>query len=161
MGTSGTDLRAVGDRVEGLLTELRALTDAPVSAKAEEIVRLLVELYGGALERVLEVVAEQPGGLDTIDRLAGDDLVASLMILHGLHPLGVEERVHQALEGVRPYLGSHAGGVELLGVDEAGGAHPRLPGSCDGGASSAGTGKRAIQEASKSPAPQPTGIDVP
>ena len=160
MATSGTDLRTVGDRVDGLLTELRALTDASVSSKTEEVVRLLVELYGGALERVLEVVAEQPGGLDTIDRLAEDELVASLMILHGLHPLAVEERVHRALEGVRPYLGSHAGGVELLGVDDAGVAHLRLQGSCDGCASSTVTVKLAIEKAINAAAPELTGIDV-
>jgi hypothetical protein len=105
MATSGTDLRTVGDRVDGLLTELRALTDASVSSKTEEVVRLLVELYGGALERVLEVVAEQPGGLDTIDRLAEDELVASLMILHGLHPLAVEERVHRPSRVCAPTSG--------------------------------------------------------
>jgi Fe-S cluster biogenesis protein NfuA/nitrite reductase/ring-hydroxylating ferredoxin subunit len=160
MATSGTDLRTVGDRVDGLLTELRALTDASVTARVEEVVRLLVELYGGALERVLEVVAEQPGGLDTIDRLAEDELVASLMILHGLHPLGVEERVHRALEGVRPYLGSHAGGVDFLGVDDAGVAHLRLQGSCDGCASSTVTVKLAIEKAINKAAPELTGIDV-
>ena len=45
--------------------------------------------------------------------LAGDELVEHLLLLHGLHPVSVEERVREALDGVRPYLGSHGGDVEL------------------------------------------------
>ncbi len=53
---------------------------------------------------------------DLLDRLAADDLVASLLAVHGLHPYDVETRVARALDGVRPYLGSHGGDVELLGL---------------------------------------------
>ena len=60
--------------------------------------------------------------------------VESQLILHGLHPLDVDERIEHALDRVRPYLGSHAGGVAYLGVDDgrrrppaAGRQLPRLP----------------------------------
>ena len=52
-----------------------------------------------------------------LDRLADDELVASLLLVHGLHPTTSTTRVERALDGVRPYLGSHGGDVELLGVD--------------------------------------------
>ena len=45
-------------------------------------------------------------------------VLGGLLLLHGLHPLGVEERVLQALEDVRPYLRSHGGNVELVEVSE-------------------------------------------
>ena len=154
------DLQAVGDRVEGLLAELRSLTDPAVTDKVEEVVRLLVELYGATVEHMLEVVAEEPDGRGIIDRLAGDPLVASVMILHDLHPLTTEQRVHQALESVRPYLGSHAGGVEFLGVDEAGVAQLKLEGSCSGCASSTVTVKLAIEQAINDAAPELAGIHV-
>ena len=51
-----------------------------------------------------------------LDRLVADPLVESLLLLHGLHPLDVDTRIQRALDNVRPYLGSHAGGVEYLGV---------------------------------------------
>ena len=51
-------------------------------------------------------------------RLADDELVGSLLVLHDLHPDDVTVRVQAALDRVRPYLGSHAGGVTLTGVDE-------------------------------------------
>ena len=45
-------------------------------------------------------------------------MVGGLLMLHGLHPLDLETRVRQALDQVRPYLRSHGGNVELLGVSD-------------------------------------------
>ncbi len=38
--------------------------------------------------------------------------------MHGLHPHDVERRIEDALDSVRPYMGSHGGDVKLLGVDD-------------------------------------------
>jgi Fe-S cluster biogenesis protein NfuA/nitrite reductase/ring-hydroxylating ferredoxin subunit len=84
--------------------------------------------------------------------LAGDELVEHLLLLHGVHPVGVEQRVRDALEGVRPYLGSHGGDVELLGVED-GVAHVRMQGSCEGCPASAMTLKLAIEDAVLKAAP--------
>jgi Fe-S cluster biogenesis protein NfuA len=86
-------------------------------------------------------------------RLAEDDLVAHLLILHGLHPVPLEQRVHGALEQVRPYLGSHGGDVELLGVED-GVAHVRLEGTCNGCPSSTVTLRNAIEKAIMGAAPE-------
>ena len=64
-------------------------------------------------------------------RFTEDSLITSLLVLHELHPQDTETRIFGALERVRPYLGSHGGNIALLGVD-AGIAHLRLEGSCDG-----------------------------
>jgi len=154
------NLREVGSRIEGLLDELRSVADESVSARAEELVRLLVELYGAGLEKVLEILGEGPDGPELIRRLTGDRFVTSLLVLHGLHPKSVEDRVHEALETVRPYLGSHAGGVEFLGVDEEGVVQLRLQGSCDGCPSSTITVKLAIERAIEEAAPEVTGVAV-
>ena len=69
---------------------------------------------------------------EVLAALAADELVANLLIVHGLHPYGVDLRVEQALESVRPYLGSHGGDVELLEVTDAGVVRLRLLGSCNG-----------------------------
>lgn len=155
------NLRDVGARIEGLFEQLSSISDHSVQEKAEELVRLLTELYGAGLERILEIVTED-GSLDQslIDRVADDELVASLLILHGIHPLDTETRVHNALEKVRPYLGSHAGGVEFLGVDEHGVAYLRLEGSCSGCPSSTVTVKLAIEKAIEEAAPEVTRVEV-
>ncbi|MGH3002475.1 MAG: NifU family protein [Gaiellaceae bacterium] len=112
-------------RVESLLD---AIEDDPPALAA---VQAIVELYGEGLRRVLERVADG-------DPLENDELVSHLLLLHDLHPVGLEERVAGALEEVRPYLGSHGGDVELLGVED-GVARLRLNGTCDGCPSSAVT----------------------
>ena len=71
--------------------------------------------------------------------------MASLLLVHGLHPYDVETRVARALDGVRPYLGSHGGDVELLGVTDDGVVRLRLLGSCDGCPSSSVTLKLAVE----------------
>jgi Fe-S cluster biogenesis protein NfuA/nitrite reductase/ring-hydroxylating ferredoxin subunit len=155
----GHNLREAGSRVEGLLDELGSLPDARARDTAEEAVRLLVEVYGAALERIVATVTEDGAG-ELLARLAADELVGSLLILHGLHPASVEERVRQALDQVRPYLGSHAGDVELVGVGDDGVARLRLRGSCDGCPSSAVTVKLAIERAVEEAAPELAGIRV-
>jgi Fe-S cluster biogenesis protein NfuA/nitrite reductase/ring-hydroxylating ferredoxin subunit len=157
--SQGKNLRAAGDRIERLLQELGTVADPRVRANAEELVRLLMELYGSALARVLEII-DDTGSADTIfERLAADDLVASLLVLHGLHPLNVETRIVHALDRVRPYLGSHGGDVKLLGVNE-GVVYLRLEGSCHGCPSSTVTMKLAIEKAIEEAAPEVVRIEV-
>ena len=157
--SNGKNLRTAGDRIEGLLQELGIVADPRIREKAEELVRLLMELYGSALARVLEIV-DDTGSADKIfDRLAADDLVASLLVLHGLHPLNVETRIARALDRVRPYLGSHGGDVKLIGVKE-GVVHLRLEGSCHGCPSSTVTMKLAIEKAIEEAAPEVVRIEV-
>jgi Fe-S cluster biogenesis protein NfuA len=155
------DLRSAADRIEALLAELAALGDPLARAKAQDLVRLLMSLYGGGLERILEIVWEEGGAAADrcFERLADDALVSSLLVLHGLHPLDLPTRLERALDGVRPYLASHGGAVTLLGVEE-GRVRLRLEGSCHGCPSSAVTMKTAIERALCDAAPEIAGIDL-
>jgi Fe-S cluster biogenesis protein NfuA/nitrite reductase/ring-hydroxylating ferredoxin subunit len=153
------NLREVGDRVETLLGELRNHAEPAVQRKAEEIVRILMEFYGAGLTRMIELCADER--VTSLAAAFSDDpLVSSLLSLHGLHPIPVEVRIQEALDKVRPYLGSHAGGVEFLGVDDEGVVHLRLQGSCDGCPSSTVTVKLAIERAIEEAAPEVSRIDV-
>jgi Fe-S cluster biogenesis protein NfuA/nitrite reductase/ring-hydroxylating ferredoxin subunit len=139
-------------RMETLLGEIESLNDPNAKAKAAEVVQVLLELYGEGLARMMEVVAQGEEGERTFEALAEDELVSHLLLLHGLHPLDVETRVVRALEEVRPYMQSHGGNVELLGI-EGGVARVRMEGSCDGCPSSTVTLKLAIEEAVLKAAP--------
>jgi Fe-S cluster biogenesis protein NfuA len=151
--------RAVGDRIEQLLAELRAINEPRARETAEELVRSLLELYGGGIARMMEIVYESPLGGELFGRFAADDLVASILLLHGLHPESAEERVVRALDGVRPYLASHGGDVRLLEIaDDV--VHLRLEGSCHGCPSSTVTMKLAIEKAIEEAAPEIVRIEV-
>ncbi|MDQ1651916.1 MAG: hypothetical protein QOI35_1116 [Cryptosporangiaceae bacterium] len=157
---SEQDWRAAGERIDVLLAA-SAAGGAVARERAEELVRIVADLYGAGLERLLEL-AHQRGALtgEVLDALAADDLVASLLLVHGLHPYGVETRIEKALDGVRPYLGSHGGDVEFLGVTAEGVARLRLLGSCDGCPSSSVTLKLAVEGAIEAAAPEVVAIEV-
>jgi Fe-S cluster biogenesis protein NfuA len=155
-----TGVQQVGTRVEELLGALRASAGGTVAATAEELVGLLVGLYGDGLGTIVAVLSEQgDAGAATLARLTEDPLVESLLLLHGLHPLDVDARIQLALDRVRPYLGSHAGGVQYLGVTD-GVARLRLEGSCNGCPSSTVTVQLAIQGAVEEAAPEVTQVVV-
>jgi Fe-S cluster biogenesis protein NfuA/nitrite reductase/ring-hydroxylating ferredoxin subunit len=154
------DLQATGERIEQLLDASAA--GGPVAKeRAEELVRLVVDLYGSGLERILEII-DAAGVLDDalLDRLTEDQLVSGLLLVHGLHPYGLQDRVERALEKVRPYLGSHGGNVELVEVTDEGVVRLRMLGSCDGCQSSAVTLKLAVEGAIQAAAPEVVRIDV-
>jgi Fe-S cluster biogenesis protein NfuA len=148
-----TQVQGVGEQVDTLLAALRS-GSGDSAAIADELVRLLVGLYGDGLAAITGILAEQgPAGAQIMTALIEDPLVESLLLLHDLHPLDVDARVQRALDEVRPYLGSHAGGVEYLGVTD-GVARLRLQGSCDGCPSSTVTVQLAIEGAVLNAAPE-------
>jgi Fe-S cluster biogenesis protein NfuA len=134
------EVRELVARVESLLGGL--------DERATEAVQALVELYGEALARFV-------AGADPTT----DELLSHLLLVHDLHPVDVETRVRRALDDVRPYLGSHGGDVELVGVEE-GVARVRLGGTCNGCPSSAVTLRNAIEEAIMQAAPELERVDA-
>lgn len=152
-------LRGAGERISTLLDALGAGGNV-ARERAEELVRQVTDLYGSGLERVLAILAETTPDKGALDALLGDELVSSLLLVHGLHPQDLPTRIGAALDSVRPYLGSHGGDVELLGIDDDGVVRLRLLGTCQGCPSSAVTLKYAVEEAIESAAPEVTTIQV-
>jgi Fe-S cluster biogenesis protein NfuA len=117
-----------------------------------------MELHGSALDRLMEIVAQSgASGYALMDDFAGDDLVTSMLLLYGLHPHDLETRVRKALDRTRPFIRSHGGDVELLGVAD-GVVRLRLAGSCRSCPSSTMTLKLAIEQAIYEAAPDVTEI---
>ena len=147
-------VRGVGEQVDELLAALRSGHGDP-PAVADELVRLLVGLYGDGLAAIMTVIADHgQAGAEIMTALTEDPLVESLLLLHDLHPLDTDTRIQRALDDVRPYLGSHAGGVQYLGVTDEGVARLLLEGSCNGCPSSAVTVQLAIEGAVLKAAPE-------
>jgi len=153
---SSQDAQAAGERVEALLSELRSQAGPRVAATAEELVSCLVELYGAGLARITEIVGEDDSGPKLMDKLVADPLVESLLLVHDLHPLDTSTRVRRAVEEVLPQLGSHAGDVEYLGLDEAGVLRLRL----EQGGCSAESARDLIEKAVAGAAPEAAGVGI-
>jgi Fe-S cluster biogenesis protein NfuA len=154
------ELRDRFHRIDNLLKGVEKFRDPQAQAQTREIVQCLMDLHGAVLERMLDHVSTSPRiGTDLIDSLARDDVIASLLLLYGLHPLDLETRVREALEKCRPYLHSHGGNVELLGVED-GVVRLKLEGSCHGCPSSSQTLKSTIEEAIAEKAPDAASVIV-
>lgn len=141
-------------RLEALLHEVEHWTDPAAQERLREIVQAILDLHRAGLERMFD-------RLDAaiLNECAGDEVVAGMLLLHGLHPLGLEARVRQALEEVRPALRSHGGDVELLEVSD-GIVRLRLEGNCHGCPSSAATMRQTVEEAIFGKAPDVLAVEV-
>jgi Fe-S cluster biogenesis protein NfuA/nitrite reductase/ring-hydroxylating ferredoxin subunit len=146
--------RSAGERIQTLIEACAADTPA-AQARAEQLVREVADLYGAALVRVMAAVDDPV----LADRLAADDLIGSLLLVHGVHPHDVTERVARALDGVRPYLGSHGGDVKLLGIAD-GVVRLSFSGSCKSCPSSAVTLELAVEDAVRTAAPEIDSVEV-
>jgi len=147
-------------RVELLLQQVEGFADPVARETTREVVQMLMDLHGAGLAALLELVGQagEPGQ-KLLGAFARNDLIASLLLLYGLHPVDLEERVRLALEQVRPTLQLHKGGVELLSVAE-GTVRLKLTGNCDGCPSSAVTLRTTVEEAILAAAPDVTAIEV-
>jgi Fe-S cluster biogenesis protein NfuA len=153
---SNLDAQAAGERVEALLAALRTEAGPQVAAAAEELVSCLVGLYGAGLAGITAILGDDEAGPRLMAKLVADPLVESLLLLHDLHPLDTSTRVRRAVEQVLPQLGSHAGDVEYLGLDDTGVLRLRL----EQRGCSAATVQDLISKAVADAAPEAAGVDI-
>lgn len=146
------------ERVEQLTAAIDEAADPFLRATVDELVSAIIELYGEGLTRIVRELAEQ-GEEGLLLRLAGDGVIGSLMLIHDLYPVPLQQRVEEALASVRPYMESHGGDVQLLRITD-GVAHLRLEGHCHGCPASAATLELAIKEALEEAAPDLLGLEV-
>jgi Fe-S cluster biogenesis protein NfuA len=158
--TQEPEVRRRIEHLETLIQDLERLPDPAAREQARELVQTLLDFHGAAVAKLLDRIGllGEPGHA-LIASLADDEVVSSLLLLYGLHPLDLETRVRQALDQVQPYLSTHKGGVELLGIAE-GVVRLRMQGSCHGCPSSAITLKNAIEEDIYAAAPDVATIEV-
>jgi Fe-S cluster biogenesis protein NfuA len=147
-------LEACVERIDTLLAKVESLPDTALRGEVQEIVQCLLEYHGKAVARLLSLIpAEEAAVEHVLEHLVEDELVASLLLLHGLHPADLADRVARALERVRPLLASHGGNVELVEIaDQA--VRLRLLGSCHGCPSSTATMRSHIEQAVYEAAPE-------
>jgi Fe-S cluster biogenesis protein NfuA len=105
------------NRIEALIESLEKLSNPAARVVARELVQTLLALHGAGLERMLEITRQRDGEA-TVAAWGADDLVGSLLMLHGLHPVSLETRARKALDEVRPLLRCHGAQLDLVAVNE-------------------------------------------
>jgi Fe-S cluster biogenesis protein NfuA/nitrite reductase/ring-hydroxylating ferredoxin subunit len=147
-------------RIQDLQERLEATGDAAAREAADALVSAVVQMYGAGLERIVELLAGAgEAGREIASSLSDDALVATLLLIHDLHPVPLEDRVQAALDSVRPYMESHGGNVELLSLHD-GVATIHLRGSCSDCSASAVTLELAIKQALEEAAPDLEALEV-
>lgn len=148
-------------RVEELVFALDALPDPAAATAARELVQLVLELHGSALNRMMEVVAGDANGGALLARLGDDEGVRGVLLLHGLHPDDFEARVRRA--GDRLHASLAVQGVSVKSVEvEALNVHVQL-GLSDAGrfdSADAAAIRREIEQAIVDAAPEVAGVDI-
>jgi Fe-S cluster biogenesis protein NfuA len=138
-------------RLDGLLEHLES-APGPTTRSATEAVRLLIEVYGEALARVLD---HADGRL--AEHLADDELLGHLLVLHDIHPEPAERRAARAVERLRPAVRERGGDVEWAGVEgQVGRVRLRAGGGCGSGATEV---TDAVREAVLAAAPELTAVE--
>lgn len=140
------EFRLQTERVEKLAARLESAGDPEIRATALDLVQSVIELHGAALQRMLASLSQTAEGEAALSLALSDNLVASMLLLHGLHPDDIQTRVLRGIEKVRPYLKSHGGDAELASVRD-GIVRLILHGSCGSCPSSSLTLKNAVEDA--------------
>ncbi|MFR9775709.1 hypothetical protein ACL02O_06575 [Micromonospora sp. MS34] len=127
------DDAAVEPRLAHLDAVLGQLEQTPgrTAELALAAVAILTEVYGEALARVTDLAAGNP---HVLDRLAGDDLLRHLLLLHGIHPDPLDRRVARAIDDLRPQLRAQGTEIALVGVQDDVAQISLSARSCGGGA---------------------------
>lgn len=149
-----------GARIQELLEQIEALPAPSTRELIHEFMEATLAFYGQGLARILQLVGESDSdGQATYQHLLNDKVVRGLLLIHDLHPIDLETRLHEALDQVRPYLQSHGGNVELISLNSQS-AKLRLQGTCKSCASSAVTLELAIRQAIEEACPDLAGFEV-
>ncbi len=145
-------------RIEALVHQCEAIPEPKLRHNVQELLQAVMELHGAGLDRLMTLVSERgPETAGLIDELANDELVGSLLLLHGLHPVDLQTRVERALAGIESILRGYGAHAEVLGMP---GGAIRLRVSGVTSAAVAKSTRAAIEEALNRTAPDAASIAI-
>jgi Fe-S cluster biogenesis protein NfuA len=146
-------------RIEALLQALDRSTDPDARTAARELVQALLELHGAGLAKLMELTADVGDVARLlVESFTDDGLVANLLLLHNLHPVGLEGRVRKAVDRLRPQVRASGGDVKLVEVKD-GVVRLLVTESAETGRPDDAL-RRAIEDAIQGAAPDAVGIEI-
>jgi Fe-S cluster biogenesis protein NfuA len=106
-------------KIDRLVQRASSLADEDARATALELLQSVMDLHGAAMLRVVEILSDDGGaGRSALAKVGSDPLICGLLVLYGVHPVSLEDRVAHAVEQVRPKLQKQGGDLQLMGIDE-------------------------------------------
>lgn len=126
------DAHRAAATIENILDELDS-APPPVRHRSTEMLAVVTDLHGAGLAQLVGALDDRlrpPAAV--LGALGRDDLVASVLLVHGLHPETLPTRLDRTLDEVRRFAGPTAS-VELVDLD-GDVAHLRIEGDSPGDA---------------------------
>lgn len=144
-------------RMGEIVEHLQSSPESQTKALAFELLDWVDGFHREAVVRIASILPR-----DAVDSLAQDPVVARLFetyLAEDEEPEDLADSLEEALDEIRPYLHSHGGEMEVLGVSQ-GIVRLRLMGSCDGCPSSTLTLTQGVEKILQERWPGFRGIEV-
>jgi Fe-S cluster biogenesis protein NfuA len=151
---NSNEFQAHTEQIDRLVQRVTDLADEEARSTALELLQSLMDLHGAVLTRIVEVLnSSGDAGRSALQKLGSDPLVCGLLVLYGIHPVSLEDRVRSAIEQVGPQLRKQGATVELLSVADAV-VRVKIATSTNGCGSSPDALKQRVEQAILEAAPE-------
>jgi len=113
---NNSEFQAYTQRIERVLEEVSTLTDNRARSSATELMQSLMDLHGAAMSRMVDLLSEEDSRI-SLSKIADDPLICGMLVLYGVHPLSLEDRVQHKIEELRPKLQKQGTSLELISTE--------------------------------------------
>jgi Fe-S cluster biogenesis protein NfuA len=147
------EFQAHTEQIERLVQRVSGLADEDARSSALELLQSMMDLHGAVLSRIVEVLNSGEAGRASLSKLGIDPLICGMLVLYGIHPVALEDRVAQAIEKMRPHLRKKGGSAELISIVDSV-VRVKIQSSGHGCGSSAEALKGTVEQAILEAAPE-------
>jgi Fe-S cluster biogenesis protein NfuA len=150
---NNSEFHAQTENINRQVQRVSEIQNEDARAAALDLLQSVMDLHGAVISRVVEVLSGSgDAGRNSLAKLGSDPLICGLLVLYGVHPLPLEERVGRAVEKASQQLRKQGGGVTLTGIADAV-VKVKIEGSGHGCGSSGDAFKRTVEQAVLEAAP--------
>jgi Fe-S cluster biogenesis protein NfuA len=111
------EFQAQTQRLNEVVERANSLVDENARSTALELLQAAMDMHGTVMSRIVEILSDSgEAGRASLAKLGADPLVCGLLVLYGIHPVGMEERISRALEKQRSQFRKHGGSVSLVSI---------------------------------------------
>ncbi len=154
------DFQQRAQQIEKLVQRVQTLPDENARALAIELMQTVMDLHSTALSRVMEMAVEGgETGRALLANLCADPLITGLLVLYGLHPLEMEERIRGALERLQPELREHSANADIISISDNT-VRVRIQADGHGCGSSRENVKQMVEQAIYGAAPEAVSVEI-
>ncbi len=106
-------------RLEKLMATLEKIADATGREAARELLALVLDLHARSLARVTTIIAASDDGAAIFEKIVEDRELRAMLLLHGLHPQSVENRLQDVIARMQPQWSARGLHVSLMSASKA------------------------------------------